>query len=249
MSAPSFEQGAHALKIIADQRPSDSDMYTLNGRGYLSDLVRAVKQKTLPSRMDFQRMLGLSHGFEVWKSVRIGRRTQKDLVVALNGKLRRSLRGEWEVGLPDENTLSTQIELLAKLRTSSAPLLWERREVQLARIPMLQFKQADDNEGCGGLRFNEVCSRAGDWGFKPMPIEAVLQLAIDLPFVKDPDEGYDEWAGMAVLDSVLGRSASVSVGNGFLGEGVFDSTSRMGFDWNMIFEIPDGESKSRPNKR
>jgi hypothetical protein len=247
MSAPSFEQGAHTLKVIADQRPSDSDMYTLTGRGYLSDLVRAVKLGNLPSRMEFQRMLGLKHSFDVWKSVHVGLQTRKELVAALSGKLRRSLRGEWAVGLPDDQTMATQSELLVGLRKSSAPLC-ERREVQLARIPVLQFHQRDDNDSAGGLKFNEVCKRAGKWGLKPVSVEAMLQLAIDLPFLKYPEEGYDEWVGMAALDVALGRSASVAVGNGFLHEGLFASDSPLGCDWNVIFEIPQ-EPGQRPNKR
>src|SRR5258708_28442977 len=58
MASPKFTQAAHTLVIIDDQKPSDDDILKLHD-GYLSDLVKAIKMRTIPPREGFQRAIGL----------------------------------------------------------------------------------------------------------------------------------------------------------------------------------------------
>src|SRR5258708_985864 len=58
MASPKFSQAMHTLKLIDDQNPSDDDVLILHD-GYLADLVKAIKQWTVPPREGFQRAIGL----------------------------------------------------------------------------------------------------------------------------------------------------------------------------------------------
>ncbi len=48
----------HTLNLISDQNPSDDDILKLHD-GYLTDLVRAIKLGTVPSRGKFHQAVGL----------------------------------------------------------------------------------------------------------------------------------------------------------------------------------------------
>jgi hypothetical protein len=58
MATPKFNQAMHTLKLISDQNPSDDDILKLHD-GYLTDLVRAIKLGTVPSRGKFHQAVGL----------------------------------------------------------------------------------------------------------------------------------------------------------------------------------------------
>src|SRR5690348_16714184 len=54
----SFHRASHTLKIIADQMPSEEDLKILHN-GYLTDLLRAIQDGTLPDRKGFRCLLNM----------------------------------------------------------------------------------------------------------------------------------------------------------------------------------------------
>lgn len=58
MSIATLKQGTHTLTLIGQQDPSMEDLQILHD-GPLTDLVQAIKARTLPPRDDFRKLLGL----------------------------------------------------------------------------------------------------------------------------------------------------------------------------------------------
>ncbi|MEK7536832.1 MAG: hypothetical protein AAB584_00075 [Patescibacteria group bacterium] len=63
-----FGQAGHTLTIIGQQEPNTDHLKVLHN-GYLADLMRAIKNGSLPNRQDFQKILGLLPEFKIWKTI------------------------------------------------------------------------------------------------------------------------------------------------------------------------------------
>lgn len=66
-----FGQAGHTLTIVGQQEPTVDHLKVLHD-GYLADLVRAIKNGTVPARDTFQKFLGLLPELKAWKTIRLG---------------------------------------------------------------------------------------------------------------------------------------------------------------------------------
>lgn len=66
-----FGQAMHTLTVIDQQKLSSADLKVLHD-GYLADLLRAIKLGTVPSRLEFQKFLGLVPELNIWTTLTLG---------------------------------------------------------------------------------------------------------------------------------------------------------------------------------
>ncbi|MEK7589035.1 MAG: hypothetical protein AAB479_00185 [Patescibacteria group bacterium] len=183
-----FGQAAHTLTIIGQQQPTAEDLKVLHD-GYLADLIRAIKNGTVPVREDFQKTLGLRPEFQVWKTVVLGRHKTVDAY-------RKSIKAQ-----------GRQVGDYANQLADKTPISGTQVEVDLVRASARQlgFK--------GNARYDAIVERAQSYGLEKCMAEAGLALADQYP---DQPSGDNAIAMDAITD--LGDDLRIFNVNHVLGE-------------------------------